>query len=326
MYEKVSDHLLNLKIPITTIHSGKIPPGYYEFPFKCTLPAKWPLSFHIKNTITTLSTYGNFGIRYTISVCIKYRSPQSSTIIDCLATESLIIAGRAVAEPPNESSTYTVIEPEFVPVQVCCYKKGSMLLGFDTSNTLMAPNAVVDIGILGKNSSVVNVQYLLAQLVQTIRWTAYVPTHINRTVIAQTIIGASPAWDPLGKSTFERDDYKHSLPTFSEIEASRVQGCLRVPCDALESYQGQIIQITYALLITAVTSGNIFVTSPQSAVSVQVEQNASFDSNIDTHDDVEQSTKIDNHDFPTAMVHVMPDSLTPHVADCYQRHPIHKMN
>ena len=37
--EIISDNFANLKIPITTILPGRIPPGHYEYPFQCTVPA-----------------------------------------------------------------------------------------------------------------------------------------------------------------------------------------------------------------------------------------------------------------------------------------------
>ena len=204
-----------------------------------------------------------FGIQYTISVCIKYLNPHSNAILDCLATESLIIARQAVAEPLLDNSTLIVVEPEIFPIQGFCSNKGSMLLGFDTSSTVMAPNTVVGIGVLGKNLSVVDVQYLKAQLVQNIRLCAYGPMHIPNRVIAQTKIGASQAWAPLSASSFKSGEYRYSNPKFSEMEASRVQGCLRVPSGTMESFQGQHIQITNAIVITAVTTGTFSVIDPQ---------------------------------------------------------------
>ena len=265
MNETTLDSFTNLKIPITTIVSGRIPPGRYEYPFQCTVPDNWPPSIHFR--------YNNFiyGIRYIMSVGIQHSYPQSNTLLDCLTTEGLVIAACAVAEKQLENESKFAIEPEFFPIQSCCSYIGSILLGFDISSTVMAPNTVVNIGILGKNSSVVEVQYLKAQLVQIVTH-GQITVKVN--VIVQTNIGASSAWDPLDISTFKNDDHRYSNPTFAEIKSSRVQGQLRVPHDAMESYQGKLIQIKHALVITAVTTGNLFVTSPQSTISVQVQQNA----------------------------------------------------
>ena len=275
----------------------------------------WPLSFHCKNHITPFLTLGNFGTRYTISVCIKHLDPQSGALLDCLATESLIIASHVVVEPTLNKLAYIVLEPEFFPIQNCCSYKGSMLLGFDTSSTVIAPNTIVDIGILGKNMSVVNVKYFKAELVQLTNWTAYDPRHIRRKVIAQTCIGANPVWGPLKISNFLNGDHMYMNPTLSEMEASRVQGHLRVPFDAMESYQGHIIQITHKLVITAVTTGTFFVQSPQSSISVHVVQDAFLESISSTLDDVDYLGNTDHHDIPTAMAHVMSPTLSPQVAE-----------
>ena len=135
--------------------------------------------------------------------------------------------------------------------------------------------------------SVVDVQYLKVELVQIIKCTAYNQMYTRRTVIAQTYIGASPAWAPLKISRFLNGDHRYTNPTLSEMEAGRVQGHLRVPFDAMESYQGQLFQITHTLVITAVTTGTFFVQSPQSSISVHVVQNAFLKSNSNTLDDVD---------------------------------------
>jgi hypothetical protein len=294
--EMTSDKVVNLKVPITTTLPGRIPPGHYEYPFQCTVPANWQTSLHFINEDQRTSMIRNFGIRYTISAGLKHLDPQSGALLDCLATESLIIAGCTVAELPLDNSTYIVIEPEFFPIRNCCYYKGSMSLGFDVSSTVLARNTFIDIGILGKNMSVVDVQYLKAELVQIVKCTCYGHIYFRRNIIAQTYIGASPAWSPLNISTFLNGDHRYTNPTLSEMEASRVQGHLRVPSDAMESYQGHIIQITHTLVITAVTTGTFFVQSPRSSISVHVQQNAPLESNADTLDYLDYLANTDHQD------------------------------
>jgi hypothetical protein len=180
---------------------------------------------------------------------------------------------------------------------------------------VIARNTLMDIGILGKNLSVVEVHYLKAELVQIIKCTWYGHIYFKKNIISQTYIGASPAWAPLHVSTFLKGDHRYTYPTISEMEASRVQGHLRVPSDAMESYQGQIYQITHTIVITAMTTGFFFGQSPQSSISVCVEQNAFLESNSSTLDDVDYLGNTDHQELPTAMAHIVPQTLSPQVPE-----------
>lgn len=77
-----------------------------------------------------------------------------------------------------------------------------MILGCDISNTLIAPDSVVDIGISGKNLSVVNVKYLRAALCERVNWTSNGKMPSRKRFLAQTFIEAGQTWAPLDSITF----------------------------------------------------------------------------------------------------------------------------
>ena len=312
-FEMISDNIVTLRVCIATIPSGRIPPGYYEYPFQCIVPVNWPTSFHFRKQNILIS---DFGIRYTISVCIQHIDPQNRASLKCFATESLMITALAVTEFPLDNTPSYVVEPEFFPIQSFCFFKGSMLLGFDTSSTSIVPNTVVQIGILGKNLSVVDVQYFKVELVESMNWGwGGGLACLCKKIIANTNIGASPAWDCLGKVAISKGHHRYTNPTLSELEASRVQGCLRVPYDTMESYQGQIIQITHTILITAVLTASFIKVPPCLSISVQVKKCALSETNTNTLNDIDFLANTSHNDLPTAMAHVVPQSLSPQTAE-----------
>ena len=321
------DNILNMKILMPTFPTGRISPGYYEYPFQCTLPANVPVSFNANFRGCNKSSCANI---YLVSGFFKYFEPQSNALLDCLATnQGVTIVTCTQLQPRIDRSNVVVVEPEVFPVRNWFSSQGSILLGFDTSSTVMVPDSFVGFGISGKNFSVFNIAYLKAELVETISWTAFGPMCTTSRVLAHTNLFAGPAWAPLHISTFGNSRHSHTYPSISALEGSRVHGMLRVPSDTHESFQGQLIQITHTLVITTVVvgiAGQHLANSPQTSIPVQVMQNIQqqnhetsqnsttlLDIDID-NDDVSVVMKSGDNSLPMALAQVLTPTLSANAA------------
>jgi hypothetical protein len=130
------DSILNMKILLPTLPTSRISPGYYEYPFQCTLPVNMPISFSANIKGRNKSTFSN---KYLVFHCFKYFEPQSNALLYCLATvKRVTIVSCTQHQPQVDRSSIVVLEPEIFPVRSWFSCQGSILLGFDTPSTLLA--------------------------------------------------------------------------------------------------------------------------------------------------------------------------------------------
>jgi Arrestin (or S-antigen), N-terminal domain len=263
--ERSTHHIVNLDVSLASFRSGRIPSGQYEYPFQWILPSNLPSSMQCQNGQSSCK------IRYTVSARLTQDGLNYST--DHSASQNVIILNRGSG--PLDEPTNIVLEPENIPINSCCYSQGSMSLGFDASTTIAAPNSVVDIGITGSNDSVVDVQHLKAEWLETVTWTAGNRTEKMKRTLAKTKIAAGPAWEKISPHAFRRDlgfwnrpgSYNTLAPSYS-----RIQGRLKLQSDARDTHRGFLIQVTHSLVITAVTPGACCITTPESTILVRVER------------------------------------------------------
>jgi hypothetical protein len=167
-----------------------------------------------------VSNQSYFDIQYFKTACLKYFKPQSGTLVDCQATQLVSMVGHALSRHCLDYRANVVIEPDFFPTQSCCSCKGHMILGCDISNTVIAPDSVVDFEISGKNLSVVNVKYFRATLCERVNWTSNSKMCSRTRFLAQTFIEASSTWVPLDSMTFQQRQKNFNQPV-SNAEIKR---------------------------------------------------------------------------------------------------------
>jgi len=304
---------LRIEVPLTAFQSKCIPStGQYEYPFQWTIPALLPSSMACQ--------YINVhcGIRYKITAFLN--QPAARHISEYTATQFFKIS----AEGQHKAATtgIVVVEPEYIPVHVCCFNKGSMMLGFDISSTNVSPNSTLEVGIIGTNSSSVDVHYLKAELFEAVEWGSANQSngynkYTMRRLLAESNFGPNEHWAPIINTP--RLSYMDQVQVTEET-VGRVHGVLRLPSDARDTYQGSFIVVSHSLVVTAVTSGACFVTSPSTFIPVRMgRQEASIDD--DDTVGLHQGAPIGGNlcelqdDPPMESAQFLPAGWSPHEAD-----------
>jgi len=303
---------LRIEVPLTAFQSKCIPStGQYEYPFQWTIPALLPSSMACQ--------YINVhcGIRYKITAFLN--QPAARHISEYTATQFFKIS----AEGQHKAATtgIVVVEPEYIPVHVCCFNKGSMMLGFDISSTNVSPNSTLEVGIVGTNASFVDVHYLKAELFEAVECPFPYDNGHNkytmRRLLAERKFGPNEHWAPIINTP--RLSYMDQVQVTEET-VGRVHGVLRLPSDARDTYQGSFIVVSHSLVVTAVTSGACFVTSPSTFIPVRMgRQEASIDD--DDTVGLHQGAPIGGNlcelqdDPPMESAQFLPAGWSPHEAD-----------
>lgn len=303
---------LRIEVPLTAFQSKCIPStGQYEYPFQWTIPA------HLPSSMACQYFNVHCGIRYKITAFLN--QPAARHISEYTATQLFKIS----AEGQHKAATtgIVVVEPEYIPVHVCCFNKGSMMLGFDISSTNVSPNSTLEVGIVGTNASFVDVHYLKAELFEAVECPFPHDNGHNkytmRRLLAERKFGPNEHWAPIINTP--RLSYMDQVQVTEET-VGRVHGVLRLPTDARDTYQGSFIVVSHSLVVTAVTSGACFVTSPSTFIPVRMgRQEASIDD--DDTVGLHQGAPIGGNlcelqdDPPMESAQFLPVGWSPHEAD-----------
>lgn len=303
---------LRIEVPLTAFQSKCIPStGQYEYPFQWTIPA------HLPSSMACQYFNVHCGIRYKITAFLN--QPAARHISEYTATQLFKIS----AEGQHKAATtgIVVVEPEYIPVHVCCFNKGSMMLGFDISSTNVSPNSTLEVGIVGTNASFVDVHYLKAELFEAVECPFPYDNGHNkytmRRLLAERKFGPNEHWAPIINTP--RLSYMDQVQVTEET-VGRVHGVLRLPSDARDTYQGSFIVVSHSLVVTAVTSGACFVTSPSTFIPVRMgRQEASIDD--DDTVGLHQGAPIGGNlcelqdDPPMESAQFLPAGWSPHEAD-----------
>jgi hypothetical protein len=303
---------LRIEVPLTAFQSKCIPStGQYEYPFQWTIPA------HLPSSMACQYFNVHCGIRYKITAFLN--QPAARHISEYTATQLFKIS----AEGQHKAATtgIVVVEPEYIPVHVCCFNKGSMMLGFDISSTKVSPNSTLEVGIVGTNASFVDVHYLKAELFEAVECPFPYDNGHNkytmRRLLAERKFGPNEHWAPIINTP--RLSYMDQVQVTEET-VGRVHGVLRLPSDARDTYQGSFIVVSHFLVVTAVTSGACFVTSPSTFIPVRMgRQEASIDD--DDTVGLHQGAPIGGNlcelqdDPPMESAQFLPAGWSPHEAD-----------
>jgi hypothetical protein len=123
------------------------------------------------------------------------------------------------------------------------------------------------IGISGANESHVAIEYLRAELVETVSWSARFRTHEVKRTLAEVRI--SPSNMPRCHTRWLSSNH-FANQQYDALGQTRVETQLLLPPDARNTYNGALIQVRHLLIITAVSSPCI--TTPESATLIRVQR------------------------------------------------------
>jgi hypothetical protein len=140
----------------------------------------------------------------------------------------------------------------------------------DANTSLVAPSEEIEVGMTGRNDSIVDVPYLRLRWIETVEWTASARTEqqSRNLVDLQIPTRANPPWTARlhaaqGKYSAISDD-KYG-------EMTRIARDITLPRDARDSYPGMLIDVRHVLSVTAVTV-SCCTTEPETSVMVQVQR------------------------------------------------------
>ena len=168
------------------------------------------------------------------------------------------------------------MDVEAYNIKACCSNKGTMLIGWDADTSVAAPEGVFNVGIIGRNDSLIKTQYLQVTLRETVSWSAngHTETRVQNIGCAKICVNESTLWKPLpylSSKAHWRGQVNETMLGQDVIE-NRIVAQLHVSKDVRDSYRGSLINVRHALTVTVVTPGACCVTSPESSVIMTVQR------------------------------------------------------
>jgi Arrestin (or S-antigen), N-terminal domain len=266
--ECVKSSIIDNDATIKTFSTGVIPGGQYEIPFEWQIPDWLPSTMKCSDRIDDCSC----SIEYYLKVyldrfdCFGEKSEVSSTI-------PISIFGAS-----NSKESKIIMDCERFNLKACCCSnRGVITMGWDASSTVVAPGERITVGIIGKNDSIEKVQHLLAEVIETITWTAngHSKNHVRNVASKKFEIDRNALWLPISKlpTRYEmRNLHYEAIPLDNnpEILAGKKVGNFILNHDTRDSYDGKVIEVRHSLVITAVTP--CCITSPQSSALIRVQR------------------------------------------------------
>eukprot|EP00543_Licmophora_paradoxa_P018186 CAMPEP_0202460064 /NCGR_PEP_ID=MMETSP1360-20130828/41262_1 /ASSEMBLY_ACC=CAM_ASM_000848 /TAXON_ID=515479 /ORGANISM="Licmophora paradoxa, Strain CCMP2313" /LENGTH=577 /DNA_ID=CAMNT_0049081535 /DNA_START=137 /DNA_END=1870 /DNA_ORIENTATION=+ len=272
--DRASAEVIHTDVAIAAFSGGIIPPGQYEYPFR------WPLPLHLPSSMYCNQGESSCQVRYHLTAYLA-NSASFSVLPDHHSSTvdvSIIAASKHQKEPFN-------MDLDEFPIRACCANKGVICLGWDADTTVLSPSSDINIGFIGKNSSIVDVLRLRAKLVENIIWKANGRHHQLSRVLAESKLHSArlnQLWQPISKDQLHRQRRNrhhwthHDYDTIERQTSNqhRMTTRMTVPFDARDTHKGKLVTVRHSLAITAITSGGCCVTSPESSVLVRVQRRA----------------------------------------------------
>ena len=262
-----SSSILHMDVPLTTFPTGLVPSGQFEYPFEWPLPDKLPSSMNCQLGDSRCS------IEYHLTAYLD-NSGSLSILPDYSSTVTVTVLGSSRGEFVG-----TQIDLENYAIKSCCADRGTMTMGWDADTTVAAPGGTINVGIMGKNDSIVELRYLQAKLVETVTWSAdgHSETIVGEIASSEIYVTDNTLWTPRLSLPSRRDRRRHHYETMdghfgAEILDNRYMAHLHLSPNARDSYVGNLIRVRHCLVVTAVTPGACCVTSPESSVLVTVQR------------------------------------------------------
>jgi hypothetical protein len=262
-----SSSILHMDVPLTSFPTGLVPSGQYEFPFE------WPLPENLPSTMNCQLGDSRCSIEYHLTAYLD-NSGSLSILPDYSSQVTVTVVGSSRGEFVG-----TQMDLENYAIKSCCAHRGTMTMGWDADTIVAAPGGTINVGIVGKNDSIVELKYLQAKLVETVTWSAdgHNETIVGEIALSEIYVTDNTLWTPLLSLPSRRERRHHHYETMdghfgAEILDNRYVAQLQLSQNARDSYLGNLIRVRHSLVVTAVTPGACCVTSPESSVLVTVQR------------------------------------------------------
>ncbi|KAI2501473.1 hypothetical protein MHU86_12988 [Fragilaria crotonensis] len=171
------------------------------------------------------------------------------------------------------------VDLEEYRIKSCCADRGTIAMGWDADTTVAAPKGVINVGIIGKNDSIVDTQFLSVRLMETVTWSVHGHTEKRERKIASSeiYVTENALWKPLVQLPPRRERFRNHYDAMggdigADVFENRCVARLELAQDARDSYLGNLVSVRHSLIVTAVTPGGCCVTSPESSVLVTVQR------------------------------------------------------
>ena len=351
--DRSTNTLLRMDCQIVRAETIRMDGNAYEYPFQMRLPSDMPSTMYCKHAPDS-SSFAE--IKYTITAYLAMRDSIVSTYGTAGLDEKLPKSELSLcilSNPSASTDCATLNHPlsmdlERFPINTCCFwNKGIIDLGWHVNTDTCCPNETITVQVVGENRSLVAVDTLRVQWVETITWSTERQRRRNRRgnggphrevkrVVAEERISTKgiSCWQatsqpgratPLALGDNNIHSYRSLAPTVtSSCDGSSYGHChhndpqnspqavsarLKLASGTRDSYSGHLIQVRHTLVVTACTGG-WFNTSPESACNVRVVRKKSGANGTNgCHED--SFYHYNNFGGPPAPASKLPSSLSP---------------
>ena len=297
--------LIQMDVPLATFPDGVVRGGQYEYPFEWPIPDTLPSSMHMEKGESSCE------ISYQVTAYLA-GSGQGFLSQDYSSSTGLIIFGQS----SDQSQNSIEMDPEIFPLKSCCFSRGSLKFGWDADRTVGAPGAVVNVGVVGKNDSVLDVQ-LRARIMETVEWRSSGGHQERREqVLSDALLNTDNFlnWNRLPELP-SRAQRRRENPYESLSDLQRVSAQLRIPLDANDTYYGSLINVRHILVVRAVMPDGCCVNYPESSVAVKIQRRLPVLSNVTVASADLVTPAMVPEEPLVAMAQVLPPDWSPEEAD-----------
>ncbi|CAN0089818.1 unnamed protein product, partial [Laminaria digitata] len=173
------DEFLSFDVQLASF-GGKAAPGSHSFPFSVMLPPGLPSSMKERGLNGDCSiTYG-FEARLHRPGMLKFDATAKSEL-------------KILSKPEEAAAAIPVlVGPETQRVKgCCCFKKGSMSIGFEADRSVVGINEAVGLTVVARNDSSSSVKSMHVEIVQVCTWYARSYKESKKTAVASIAVSGS---------------------------------------------------------------------------------------------------------------------------------------
>jgi hypothetical protein len=249
--KEASRPVLRVEVPVGTqdmIDSKKIAPGKYKLPFTLDLPASLPATMDVYEDL------GHCEIAYEIEAHLE----GSGYFKDYKTSRPVYIH----AKPPDEDMVPVPFEgpPETMPIKIlCCYHQGDMTYGGRMDNTVLGGGQSAIVTMAGVNNSLLQVNSVVASLVQTTTWEAGGHTQQYEKMLFTRDFGE---WEDLQAITNDEFEQSKSLggdrenekqKIWQDLKAGSHKITIQVPTSVTPTYEGELVKVSHVLRVRLIS-------------------------------------------------------------------------
>ena len=298
--------LIQMKVPLATFPDGTVRGGQYEYPFE------WPIPDTLPSSMSMEKGESSCEISYRVTAYLAgsrgFLSP------DCSSSTGLTIFGQS----SDQSQNGIEMDPEIFQLQSCCFDRGNIRFGWDADSNVGAPGAVINVGVVGKNYSVLDVQ-LRARIMEKVEWRLRSSGHYKKCreqVLADALLNTNGFWNwnrlaKLPSTAQQRRENRFESLT----DLQRVSAQLRIAQNATDTYYGSLIKVRHILVVRAVIFDGCCVNYPESSVAIKIQRRLPVLSNVTVASADLVTPAMVPEEPLVAMAQVLPPDWSPEEAD-----------